>query len=135
MEGSGDDVNDILQRYQISPNRYIELTRSPVFLKELQKYREDIRDNGLTFKVKARVMAEQLLPKTYSMIYDPDVAPTVQADLIKSVARWAGYDQPKLPNQQQDDKPGFSIVINLGEQTQVLSVDTVEVEQLEAPKN
>jgi hypothetical protein len=83
-----------------------------VFLKKVDHYRTEIRDKGMTFRLKARAQAEELLGTSYLLIHDPSVSPAVKADLIKSTVKWAGLE-PK-DNVQADAGGGVKITINLG---------------------
>jgi hypothetical protein len=66
----------------------------------------------MTFKLKARAQAEELLTTSWLLIHDPAVSPAVKADLIKSTVKWAGLE-PK-DNIQTEQGGGVRIMINLG---------------------
>jgi hypothetical protein len=48
----------------------------------------------MSFKLKARLQAEELLKTSWRLIHAPaeEVPSSVKADLLKATMRWAGYD-------------------------------------------
>ena len=113
LEGSGDDLDDILQRHNVTGVELLEINRDPLFLKRVGAYRDDIRDKGVTFRMKARAQAEELLTTAWMLIHSPDVSAAVKADLIKSTVKWAGLE-PKGDDAGAGAAGGVRITINLG---------------------
>lgn len=113
LEGSGESLNEIMQRHHIGPNEIITYNADPVFLKRVEHYRGEIRDKGMTFRLKARAQAEELLTTSWLLIHDPIVSPAVKADLIKSTVKWAGLE-PKEAGMVAEAGGGVKITINLG---------------------
>ncbi len=112
LEGSGEPLNDVMQRHDIKAPDMLRYNSDPVFLKRVDEYRGEIREKGLTFKLKARAQAEELLTTSWLLIHDPAVSPAVKADLIKSTVKWAGLE-PK--NEEAGVVAGgVKILINLG---------------------
>ena len=92
LEGSGETLQEVIARHKISGNDILTFNADPVFLKKVEHYRGEIQDKGLTFKLKARAQAEELLTTSWVLIHDPAVSPAVKADLIKSTVKWAGLE-------------------------------------------
>ena len=69
----------------------------------------------MTFKVKARAQAEELLTTSWTLIHSPDVSAAVKADLIKSTVKWGGLE-PKNDVLTEGGSGGVKITINLGDQ-------------------
>ena len=113
LEGSGETLDEIKNRHRIGTDELLVFNRDPVFLKRVEAYREEIRAKGLTFRLKARGQAEELLTTSYMLIHDPAVSPAVKADLIKSTVKWAGLE-PKNNEDQSASVGGVKIMINLG---------------------
>lgn len=113
LEGSGETLDEIKNRHRIGTDELLVFNRDPVFLKRVESYREEIREKGLTFRLKARAQAEELLTTSYMLIHDPAVSPAVKADLIKSTVKWAGLE-PKNNEDQSASVGGVKIMINLG---------------------
>lgn len=70
------------------------LPKNPVFMKELAQACELVRQEGMSFKLKAKLIAEENLKETFRMIHDKSsgTPPQVKAKLIEIAARWAGFD-------------------------------------------
>jgi len=113
LEGSGETLDEIKDRHRIDANTLLVFNRDKVFLKRVETYREEVREKGLTFRLKARAQAEELLTTSYMLIHDPAVSPAVKADLIKSTVKWAGLE-PKNTEDNSVGGGGVKIMINLG---------------------
>lgn len=113
LEGSGETLDEIKDRHRIDANDLLVFNRDKVFLKRVETYRDEVREKGLTFRLKARAQAEELLTTSYMLIHDPAVSPAVKADLIKSTVKWAGLE-PKGTEDQNANVGGVKIMINLG---------------------
>jgi hypothetical protein len=113
LEGSGETLDEIKDRHNISASDLLVFNRDPVFLKRVESYRDEVKEKGLTFRLKARAQAEELLTTSYMLIHDPAVSPAVKADLIKSTVKWAGLE-PKNTDDQNGNSGGVKIMINLG---------------------
>ena len=113
LENSGEPLQEVMARHNISASDILAFNADPVFLKKVEGYRTEIRDKGLTFKLKARAQAEELLTTSWLLIHDPAVSPAVKADLIKSTVKWAGLE-PKNDVTTEGSGGGVKITINLG---------------------
>lgn len=116
MEGSGEKLDELLDRHEYDANDMLAFKGDAIFLQKLAACREEVRTKGLTFRVKARAQAEELLRTSWVLIHDPVVSPAVKADLIKSTVKWAGLDTAPA-NEGQGAAGGVTITINLGGQT------------------
>ncbi len=111
LEGSGETLQEVITRHNISANDILTFNADPVFLKKVEGYRNEVREKGLTFKLKARAQAEELLTTSWLLIHDPAVSPAVKADLIKSTVKWAGLE-PRDAGPQDNGTGGVKITIN-----------------------
>jgi len=118
LEGSGESLDEIKDRHRIDANDLLVFNRDPVFLKRVESYREEVKEKGLTFRLKARAQAEELLTTSYMLIHDPAVSPAVKADLIKSTVKWAGLEPKNNENDANASGGGVKIMINLGSSPQ-----------------
>jgi len=133
LEGSGETLQEVMTRHNITANEILIFNGDPVFLKKVEHYREEVREKGITFRLKARAQAEELLTTSWMLIHDPAVSPAVKADLIKSTVKWGGLE-PKTTEVDNNANGGVRITINLGGQqheAQVIEAQTVEV--MDAP--
>lgn len=131
LENSGESMNEVMARHHITASDILTFNRDPVFLKKVELYRGEIRDKGLTFKLKARAQAEELLTTSWLLIHDPAVSPAVKADLIKSTVKWAGLE-PK-DQVSADGSGGVKITINLGPNPEDSRVIDYQPETVDVP--
>lgn len=134
LEGSGETLQEIMGRHNITANDILAFNADPIFLKKVEHYRGEVRDKGLTFKLKARAQAEELLTTSWLLIHDPAVSPAVKADLIKSTVKWAGLE-PKDAVSGDAGAGGVKITINLGpdpRDSRMIEATTIEAEDATA---
>jgi len=131
LEGSGEELDEILARHRITASDLLTYNKDPLFLRKVGDLRDEIRDKGVTFRLKARTQAEELLKTSWLLIHSPDVSPAVKADLIKSTVKWGGLE-PKGDTGVETASGGVKITINLGGQelgtATVIDVPAKEVE-------
>ena len=82
LEGSGESLQEVVARHKIAATDILDYNKDPVFLKKVEHYQSEIKEKGLTFRLKARAQAEELLTTSYMLIHDPGVSPAVKADLM-----------------------------------------------------
>jgi hypothetical protein len=137
LEGSGETLQEVITRHNISANDILMFNTDRVFLKKVEGYRTEVREKGLTFKLKARAQAEELLTTSWLLIHSPEVSPAVKADLIKSTVKWAGLE-PKDAGPQDNGTGGVKITINLGSDARdarTIEATTVDVQDATAIEN
>jgi hypothetical protein len=130
LEGSGETLQEVITRHNISANDILTFNTDPIFLKKVEGYRTEVREKGLTFKLKARAQAEELLTTSWLLIHDAAVSPAVKADLIKSTVKWAGLE-PKNDVSVDNGGGGVKITINLGpdpRDARTIEATTTEIE-------
>ena len=130
LEGSGETLQEVMTRHNITANDILTFNADPIFLKKVEHYREEVREKGLTFKLKARAQAEELLTTSWMLIHDQAVSPAVKADLIKSTVKWGGLE-PKNVETDVGANGGVRITINLGstpQDTRTIEAPIAEIE-------
>jgi hypothetical protein len=108
-----DTPQRICAAYGIDFAEFAELTQNPVFQLAYNNAVDELKKDGVSFRLKAKMQAEKLLEKSWQLIHDVATPTTVQADLIKSTVRWAGYDATKTGEVGIGNT--FAIQINLGD--------------------
>ncbi len=109
----------IQAEYGYTDDEWASLPHNPVFMKDLAGACELVRQEGMSFRLKAKLIAEENLKTTWRLIHASaeEVPPSVKADLIKSVARWAGFDAKETLSQGAVAANTLNIQINLGGDT------------------
>lgn len=108
---------DLQREYGFSDEDWTDLRHNPVFLKDLAAACELVRQEGMSFKLKAKLQSEELLRTSWRLIHAPtdEVPASVKADLIKATARWAGFDNKEAAANGPVQANTLNIQINLGE--------------------
>jgi len=85
-----DTPANICRAYDITKEQFTALVHHPVFIKAWQEAVEMLKVEGMSFKVKCKLQAEDYLGTTWAMVKNPNISDSVRADLIKNTVRWAG---------------------------------------------
>ncbi|MDE2584093.1 MAG: hypothetical protein KGN39_01750 [Betaproteobacteria bacterium] len=107
-------ITEICEAYGITSEEWNLIRHEELFLSDLAAALECVKKEGMSFKVKARLQAEELLKTSWRTIHDPETPPTVKSALIQATIRWAGYDTPAQA--QVATGTGFAININFSGQ-------------------
>lgn len=107
---------ELMDEYGYEPEEWAALKSNPEFLADLAAAINMVRKEGMSFKLKARLQAEELLKTSWRLIHAPqdEVPSSVKADLIKATARWAGYDEKPGAGSANNVGNALQININLG---------------------
>lgn len=103
------------EEYGFNDAEWAALRYDPTFLADLTRAVEMVKEEGMSFKLKAKLQAEELLKRSWRLIHDTtgSTPPSVQADLIKATMRWAGYDD-KSTRGDAAQANALNIQINMG---------------------
>ena len=108
----GEDQQTLCDRYNLPPDELESLYFVPAFRREIADHQKQIREEGVTFRQKAKVQAEMYLEVLDQIVNDADVSPATRLDAIKSTVKWADLE-PKVDKTAQSSMPQFNIQINL----------------------
>lgn len=104
------DAEDIFDQYGYSPDAAAELVENPAFVLLMQQAQRSVVEDGLSFRMKAKLMAGELLPYAHDIATDPLQSAAVRADLIKWAAKVADYE----PKQMKDEsKTGTGLTLSI----------------------
>lgn len=86
-------IKDLCAEYNLSREEWEALKERPDFRADVKAWVDRLKEEGMSFKAKAQLQAEQLLITSWKMIHGgAEVPPAVKADLIKFTIRAAGLD-------------------------------------------
>lgn len=124
---------ETFQRYNYSIEQAAVLLEMPSFVKLLDRVTTEVREAGLTFRAKARIMAEELLPQAFEMATDPYCSGAVRMDAIKWSAKM-GDLEPKQKDEGKGVGGGLTLSITFAGQAPQQVVggrEPVTIEQTE----
>lgn len=113
------DVDEILSFHKLTQDQLLEISADPVFQKTVQAYKDEIREKGITFRLKARLQAEELLKTSWQIIHDDATPASVKSELIRSTVKWANLE-PKSDTPQESGG-GARIIIQFGGNERVIA--------------
>jgi len=128
LEDSGETVDEVVDRHHIGPDDLVRFSKDPLFLRKVGDLRSEVRDKGVTFRLKARAQAEELLKTSWGLIHAVDVSAAVKADLIKATVKWGGLEPTKESVFTEGGAGGVSITINLDTQTAAVTATPRTIE-------
>lgn len=97
-----EDAHEIFPRYNYTAEQALALASKPVFVATYKEYRKYISEQGLSFKAKARMQAEDLLTHAYEMATDKETPAAVRFDIIQ----WTAKMGELAPKESKGDVPG-----------------------------
>lgn len=106
-----DTPQNVCTAYGIDREKFGRIIKHPVFIKAYQEACELLKLEGMSFKAKAKLQAEDYLATAHNMVKNPNISDSVRADLIKNTVRWAGYDAKAADVGASGSN--FNIMINL----------------------
>ncbi len=87
-----DQPLEIFSRYGFDESGARDMLKFKPFVTTIKKYKEEILEHGISFKMKAKIQAEDLLTHSYAMAVDPNTPPAVRASLITWTTKVAGLE-------------------------------------------
>jgi hypothetical protein len=108
----GEDQQILCDRYNLQLEDLEGLYYIAAFRREIANHQKIIREEGVTFRQKAKVQAEMYLDVLDDIVNNVDVSAATRLDAIKSIVKW-GDLEPKVDKAAQSSMPQFNIQINL----------------------
>lgn len=111
-------LSQICEAHGITREAWNVLRFNEVFRKDVKDCLDALKNDGMSFKLRARLQSEELLKTSWRLIHDTtgEVPPSVKADMIKHTHRVAGLVPANNPEPQQttlQQAQKFEININL----------------------
>lgn len=107
-----DSEEIILDRHMITAEQWEILKSNPLFLREVIERKKDLTDQGVTFRAKAKIQAEEYLLTIDALINDTTVDPKVRLEAIRSMVKWAGLE-PKEDKEKATLNNAVQVNINI----------------------
>ena len=104
-----DTPHAVFANYGLGDSEALALVGNAAFVATIQRYKEEIGASGVSFRLKAKIQAEDLLSHSYIIATDPETPAAVRADLIKWTARMADLE----PKQDKNAGTGGGFSLNI----------------------
>lgn len=129
-----EDSAVIFQRHGYTQDQALTLLESADFARTLDRIAKEVREQGLTFRAKARVMAEDLLQHGYEIATDDQASAAVRADLIQWFARVGDLEPAPKKDGTNSGGGGLHLSITFAPKDDQVKVVTHEPVTLEAER-
>jgi hypothetical protein len=102
---------ELREHYGYTDEEWDALRENPVFMAELVQSCELVKQEGMSFRLKAKLQSEALLETSWCLIHAPssEVPAAVKAKLMEATWRMAGFD---VKEGNQGPANGLAIQIN-----------------------
>lgn len=130
-----EEPDQIASRYGFEGIDWRKLQAWKPFNDAVAKQKAELEQNGVTFRIKAKALTEDVFEDAYKIARSNDATLLQKLEFIKLGAK-LGDMEPKA-SAQVASGPGFSITINITDppkKQEVVDVETVEQVEFEPPK-
>jgi len=103
----------IFARHGYDREQAVELLHQPGFGDLLERVSKEVREQGVTFRAKARIMAEDLLQDGYEIATDELAPKTVRAELIQWFAKVGDLEPAPKSKDSGGGSGGGGFTLNL----------------------
>ena len=107
-----ESTEQILERYAVSEQEYDAFLKMPAFRRDLALTMKEVRENGLSFKHKARVQAESYLEVLDQLVYSENTPSGVRLDGIKQAVLWSDLAPKEQKGDSNTNQQAINIQIN-----------------------
>jgi len=108
-----EDLPAILARFEITPERFELLKPLPAFRKAVAEAQRDVREQGHTFKLKCKGIAEDFLDNLYHELQNPQVGLSTKVDVFKYLTKMGGLEPVPVPATAASSAVAVQININI----------------------
>lgn len=106
-------IPELLQQLHIDEDDFISIAQDPVFRKQVATYTKELSENGVSFQLKAKIQAEEMLKRNWRIVHDPETPAAVAVKAIENTVRWAGLEPKSNAAGAVAPGTGFNIIFNI----------------------
>jgi hypothetical protein len=109
-------IEVLLMDCGITGAQFAALADDALFQRKVRDFVKQLTEDGTSFRLKAQVLAEDLLKVNYRLANSKETPPSVAEKLIANTVRWAGLEKrPDTENVPIGGGPKININISLGD--------------------
>jgi hypothetical protein len=106
-------VSELIQQLNIDQATFLQLSKDEMFTKQVRSFKKELEENGVSFQLKARIQAEEMLKRNWSLVHDRETPAAVVVKAIENTVRWAGLEQKTGAAMVAQPGAGFQIIFNI----------------------
>jgi hypothetical protein len=118
-----EDPASIAQRFGFEGEKWERLSQWPPFISAVQTQRAEFERNGMTFRLKAGMMAEEMMSMMFKQAISNDTTILQKLSVFQALTDVAGLKAPKNAEVNTNAAPKFSITINIPQGAQPVTID------------
>jgi hypothetical protein len=111
--GPREPIEAVLNVEGVTLTDFAQIVDDEVFKASVKRYTKELTENGVSFQLKARIQAEELLKRQYILIHDPETPPAVAVKAIENTVRWAGLEPKTSQQATTGTGAAFQIIFNI----------------------
>jgi len=117
-----EDPVAIARRFNLSDEQWARLSQWPAFINAVQAQRAQFEREGMTFRLKASLMADEVMDGLFKQTISLDSTISQKLSVLNTLVDIAGIKNTKKED-ASNAAPKFSITINIPQGTQPLTID------------
>jgi hypothetical protein len=111
------------QRFGFEGDKWERLAQWPPFITAVQNQRAEFERNGMSFRLKAGMMAEEMMSMMFKQAISMDSTILQKLSVFQALTDVAGLKVPKNADVNTNAAPKFSITINIPQSAQPMTID------------
>jgi hypothetical protein len=111
------------QRFGFEGVKWERLAQWPPFITAVQNQRAEFERNGMSFRLKAGMMAEEMMSMMFKQAISMDSTILQKLSVFQALTDVAGLKVPKNADVNTNAAPKFSITINIPQSAQPMTID------------
>jgi hypothetical protein len=118
-----EDPASVAARFGFEGDKWERLAQWPPFITAVQNQRAEFERNGMSFRLKAGMMAEEMMSMMFKQAISMDSTILQKLSVFQALTDVAGLKVPKNADVNTNAAPKFSITINIPQGAQPMTID------------
>ena len=118
-----EDPVSVAARFGFEGDKWERLAQWPPFITAVQNQRAEFERNGMSFRLKAGMMAEEMMGMMFKQAISMDSTILQKLSVFQALTDVAGLKVPKNADVNTNAAPKFSITINIPQGAQPMTID------------
>jgi hypothetical protein len=118
-----EDPVSVAARFGFEGDKWERLAQWPPFITAVQNQRAEFERNGMSFRLKAGMMAEEMMSMMFKQAISMDSTILQKLSVFQALTDVAGLKVPKNADVNTNAAPKFSITINIPQGAQPMTID------------
>ena len=118
-----EDPVSVAARFGFEGDKWERLAQWPPFITAVQNQRAEFERNGMSFRLKAGMMAEEMMSMMFKQAISMDSTILQKLSVFQALTDVAGLKVPKNSDVNTNAAPKFSITINIPQGAQPMTID------------